>query len=112
MGHQDCRLKDGVILLWLPKREEGAAGCEDLLNLLVAGEVTHNGLVDGRGSLDRQRVHEHGRGGRHVEGSERSFFVNGRLFVGASSIPSLLGQLAIKPGSVPTSRLAAIEREA
>lgn len=103
MGHQNCRLEDGVILLWVPKCEEGTAGCEDLLNLLVAGEVTNDRLIDGGGGLDRQGVHEHRRSGRHVEGSQRSLFVNGR-FVRSYVADALSFRLAaeIRPPSTAT----------
>lgn len=79
VGHQNCGLKDGIVLFWLPEGEEGAAGCEDLLNLFVAREVTHNGLVDSGRSLHGQGVHEHGRSGGHDEGWEISLFVSGRF---------------------------------
>lgn len=80
MGHQDRGLEDSVILLRLPQCEEGTAGRQDLLNLLIAGEITHNGLIDGGGSLNRQGVHEHGRSGGHGEGlMAGSLFVNSRL---------------------------------
>lgn len=117
MGHQNCRLEDGVILLWLPKCEEGTAGCEDLLNLLVAREVTNDGLVDGGGGLDRQGVHEHRRSGRHVEGSQRSLFVNGRFV--RSYLAYALSRLDSLPESVHSQkqrlliqRLTTIKREA
>lgn len=93
MCHQNCGLEDGVILLRLPKREEGAARCQDLLNLLVAREIANDGLIDGRGSLDRQGIHEHGRSRRHIEGLERSLSVIGCFRSRASSMPSLFESL-------------------
>ena len=44
------------------------AGSRSSYNLLLfrTSELTQNSLCDGGGRLNGQRVHEHGRGGRHL----------------------------------------------
>lgn len=70
------------------------AGSRSSYNLLLfrTSELTQNSLCDGGGRLNRQGVHEHGRGGRHL-GS------GGARLAAAAAEGLSSGQLFISAGS-------------
>lgn len=47
-------------------KSKAGSRCSYNLLLFRTSELTQNSLCDGGGRLDRQGVHEHGRGGRHL----------------------------------------------